>query len=172
LFRIVFVVVLLVQLDGGYGWNWWLVFAPFGYASYQSFAELQQMAMEKDPALFAPTQTTTQPNSSGKTDYGAVGENAAATPSDAQRTTLSPEVREEVKAQVMASSSKLCSNKCCSQGFLLAILFLLAGKLQGGWLFFLSDHLAFSRCGKLVRALLYWANATLHCAVVVVCTWC
>lgn len=139
-FRIVFVLVLLVQLDGGLEWNWWLVFAPIWVmsslvccANYQAFAEVQRMAMVKDPALFAPNRNNNagDANEAGKTtSYGAVGENGGATPGDAQASTLTEEEREQLRAQVTSSSSKLC-NKCCSQGFLLIIIFLFVGKLQG-----------------------------------------
>jgi hypothetical protein len=139
-FRIAFVVTLIFQLDGGPGWNWWLVFAPIWImsflvccANYQAFVEVQRMAMEKDPALFAPNENKEDGAEAGKTattTYGAVGENGGATPSDAQEATLTEEEREQLRAQVTSSSSKLC-NKCCSQGFLLIIIFLFVGKLQG-----------------------------------------
>lgn len=132
LFRIAFGVVLLVQLDGGFDWSWWLVFMPFWimtlflcYANYKAFAEVQKMAAEKDPTLFgSPPAEPGQPE--GK--YGAMGEDGK--PAGAQQSTMTEEEREELKAQVMASSSKLCS-KCCSQGFLLIIVVLFVGKLQG-----------------------------------------
>jgi hypothetical protein len=133
-FRIAFVVLLLVQLDGDMGWSWWFVFAPFWimtglfcYANYQSFSEVQQMAMEKDPTLFGLKRDTDE-----TANYGAVGKDGDATPSAANegRSELTVEEQEELKAQVMASSSRLCS-KCCSQGFLLLIVVLFVGKIQG-----------------------------------------
>lgn len=129
LFRIAFGTVLLVQLDGGFDWSWWLVFMPFWImtlficcANYKVYAEVQKMAAEKDPTLFE-THTETAPPE-GK--YGAMGEDGLGKPAQS----LSEQEREELKAQVMASSSKLCS-KCCSQGLLLIIVFLFVGKLQG-----------------------------------------
>lgn len=188
LFRVGFVILLLVQLDGNMNWNWWVVFLPFWivttlicYANYQSFAEVQKMAAEKDPTLFGQTATSTplRPKPTASTSagagdvetgnavgggggnvpsssyYGAVGDDgyvgkmdnsgvgidpAAATFSGgaaapAASTTppvpeLSDEEREELKAQVMASSSRLCS-KCCFQGFILIIFIFFVGKLQG-----------------------------------------
>jgi DnaJ domain/Transmembrane Fragile-X-F protein len=136
-FRIAFVVILLIQLDGGLEWSWWLVFAPIWImsllvccANYQAFAEVQRLAMEKDPALFTPAANKDDGAEAGKTTYGAVGENGGATPSETQASTLTEEEREQLRAQVMSSSSKLC-NKCCSQGFLLIIICLFVGKLQG-----------------------------------------
>jgi hypothetical protein len=116
------------------GWSWWFVFAPFWimtglfcYANYQSFSEVQQMAMEKDPTLFGLKRDTDE-----TANYGAVGKDGDATPSAANegRSELTVEEQEELKAQVMASSSRLCS-KCCSQGFLLLIVVLFVGKIQG-----------------------------------------
>ena len=131
LFRIAFGAVLLVQLDGGFDWSWWLVFMPFWimtvfmcYSNYKAFAEVQKQAAEKDPTLFGThPSATAQPE--GK--YGAMGEDGSAKPA---QSTLTEEEQEELKAQVMASSSKLCS-KCCTQGLLLIIVFLFVGKLQG-----------------------------------------
>jgi hypothetical protein len=136
-FRIAFVLLLLFQLDGNMYWSWWFVFAPFWimtglfcYANYQAFAEVQQMAMEKDPTLFGLKQGTDAANA----NYGAVGQNGDATPAAAneaaRRSDLTVEEQEELKAQVMASTSRLCS-KCCSQGFLLIIVMLFVGKIQG-----------------------------------------
>jgi len=133
LFRIAFGAVLLVQLDGGFDWSWWLVFMPFWgmslylcFANYRAFAEVQKMAAKKDPTLFAPPQEAAQPG--GK--YGAMAEDGTPAPATGAQSTLTEEEKEELKAKVMASSSKLCS-KCCSQGFLLIIVFLFVGKLQG-----------------------------------------
>ncbi|KAG7346150.1 chaperone DnaJ domain containing protein [Nitzschia inconspicua] len=145
--RIVFVALLLVQIDGLVDWNWWLVFTPFWImtlviclANYQSFAAVQQMAAEKDPTLFGmqkDNSKSTSPGSNGTetgtTNYGSVGPDGAATPEATNtqpQSELSEEEREELKAAVLASSSKLCS-KCCSQGFMLILMCLFVAKLQG-----------------------------------------
>jgi hypothetical protein len=134
-FRILFVIVLLVQIDGYVNWSWWLVFTPFWvmtflvcYANYQSFAEVQTMAAEKDPTLFGINKEGDK--APGATNYGAVGTDGEATPDAAAKPELSEDEKEELKAQVMASGSKLCS-KCCSQGFLLILMFFFVAKLQG-----------------------------------------
>lgn len=142
-FRIGFVALLLVQLDGLVDWNWWLVFTPFWVVTaliclvnYQSFAQVQQMAAEKDPTLFGLPSGAATSNSeigtTGATNYGSVGLDGTATPeaTAAPQCELSEEEREELKATVMASGSKLCS-KCCSQGFLLILVCLVVAKLQG-----------------------------------------
>lgn len=136
-FRIAFVILLLTQIDGLIDWNWWLVFLPFWimtavicYANFKSFDEVKQAAAERDPTLFG--LSTQQAPGGVPSNYGTVGENGEATPSATAVPTssLTEEEREELKAQVMASSSKLCS-KCCSQGFVLILLFLFVSKLQG-----------------------------------------
>jgi hypothetical protein len=135
-FRIVFVALLLIQIDGLIDWNWWLVFFPFwamtaviACANYRSFAEVTQAAAERDPTLFG---VGTQDAAGMTSNYGTVGDNGEATPSATapSNSPLTDEEREELKAQVMSSSSKLCS-KCCSQGFVLILIFLFVAKLQG-----------------------------------------
>jgi hypothetical protein len=138
-FRIAFCILLLIQIDDYVNWNWWLVFTPFWimtslicFANYQAFAEVQQTAVEKDPTLFG-MQPEKNPQNTATTNYGAVGTDGEATPEatgGGPASALSEEEREELKAQVMASGSRLCS-KCCSQGFLLILMCLFVGKLQG-----------------------------------------
>lgn len=137
-FRIAFVFLLLIQIDGVVSWSWWLVFLPFWvmtfvicYSNYQAFAEVQQVAAEKDPTLFGLKKEAAAANTAAgaASNYGTVGKDGEATP-EATQPELTEEEREELKAQVMASGSKLCS-KCCSQGFLMILMFLFVAKLQG-----------------------------------------
>jgi hypothetical protein len=132
-FRIAFCLLLLIQLDGNVGWSWWLVFAPFWimtalfcYSNYSAFAEVQNMAAEKDPATFGNKNDVPFKESS----YGVVGADGNASAAATTKPDITEEEREELKAQVMASSSRLCS-KCCSQGFLLIMAFLFVAKIQG-----------------------------------------
>jgi Transmembrane Fragile-X-F protein len=133
-FRVVFVVFIILQLDGYVDWSWWIVFLPFWVATfaicfvnYQSFAEVQKMAADKDPSIFGLAGDATPP----ATNYGAVGADGEATPGAANGpSALSEEEREELKAQVGAAGSKVCS-KCCYQGFLVILICLFIGKLQG-----------------------------------------
>jgi hypothetical protein len=137
-FRVTFSLFLMIQLGASVNLSWWLVFLPVWvlstlmcYANYQAFAQVQQMAAEKDPSLFG----LQQPNEEGvhtSTDYGAVGVDGSATAGVASSPgpNLTEEEREDVKAYVMASASNLCS-KCCSQGFLLILICMFVAKLQG-----------------------------------------
>jgi hypothetical protein len=99
--------------------------ALFCYANYQAFSEVQQMAAEKDPTIFGLKKSDDESDAPSSSNYGAMGKDG--TPAKPE---LSEEEREELRAQVMASSSRLCS-KCCSQGFLLIIVFLFVAKIQG-----------------------------------------
>lgn len=140
IFRIVFCIILILQLERGSDsqWNWWLVFIPFWimvvivcFVNLHSFIEVQKMAAEKDPTLFStmnPEATMHVNQAANAADYGAVGPDGSAAPQPTSP--LSPEEQEELKAQVMASGSKVVSI-CCSQTFLLIMLCLIVAKLQG-----------------------------------------
>eukprot|EP00751_Fragilariopsis_kerguelensis_P019772 CAMPEP_0170896104 /NCGR_PEP_ID=MMETSP0734-20130129/44573_1 /TAXON_ID=186038 /ORGANISM="Fragilariopsis kerguelensis, Strain L26-C5" /LENGTH=544 /DNA_ID=CAMNT_0011288237 /DNA_START=71 /DNA_END=1701 /DNA_ORIENTATION=+ len=143
IFRIIFITILIVQLDTSIELNWWIVFTPFWImtflicvTNYQVFAEVQLMAVEKDPTLFGLSSKQEGGNNSTNNNYGSVGDGAA-TPeatSTAAAASLQSELtedeREELKAQVINGGSKLCS-KCCSQGLLLILMLLVLAKLQG-----------------------------------------
>lgn len=133
-FRASFSVFLLIQFGATVNLSWWLVFLPVWilsalvcYSNYQAFAQVQQMAAEKDPTLFGLQQPHDEGNTSS--DYGAVGVDGSAT-TGATGPNLSEEEREDLKAHVMTSASNLCS-KCCSQGFLLVLICLFVAKLEG-----------------------------------------
>eukprot|EP00980_Cylindrotheca_fusiformis_P006266 scaffold1340_cov122-Cylindrotheca_fusiformis.AAC.9 len=136
-FRVIFSIFVLIQSATNGRLSWWLVFLPVWLLSsliclsnYQAFAQVQQMAYEKDPSLFG----LQQPGEEGTTsiNYGAVGVDGEATTGAASSsgTNLTEDEKEELKAQVMSSASNLCS-KCCSQGFLLVLICLFVAKLQG-----------------------------------------
>jgi hypothetical protein len=145
-FRILFYAFLITELDTNLDWNWWGVFVPFWIMSfciccgnYQSFSEVLAQAAKKDPETFGfATQTATdtvdeENPSTTATNYGAVGADGEATTEKAAESAvppITPEEREELRGQVMASGSKMMS-KCCSQAFVLLIVFLFVGKIQG-----------------------------------------
>mmetsp|Transcript_19581 Transcript_19581/g.48760 ORF Transcript_19581/g.48760 Transcript_19581/m.48760 type:complete len:528 (-) Transcript_19581:55-1638(-) len=139
--RLVFIVILIVQFDTSVDLNWWLTFLPFWIAifgvcvvNYQAFAKVKLAAVQKDPELFGVIPTTTGDeelgtNLTGNVDYGSVGNDGAATPEVAS-SNLTEEEKQKLKEEVVNSGSKLCT-QCCSQGFILLILCLIVGKLQG-----------------------------------------
>jgi hypothetical protein len=134
-FRALFVIFLVIQIDTDVDFNWWLIFLPIWIMTFlicaancQAFAEVQHMAAEKDPGLFGLSNDE-------EMDYGSVGRDGAATPEAASagalpRSELSEEEKERLKEQVINSGSTLCT-QCCSQGFVLILVFLIVGKLQG-----------------------------------------
>ena len=129
-FRVVFFVFLLVQLDTGANWSWWLVFAPFFTMSCclccnqcQKYSEVQANAAE----LFDDINRETE--GEGGIDYGAM-EEGQSTAENQGKQPLSAEQKEEIKSQVLRESYKACST-CCSQAFFLLLIFLCLGKMQG-----------------------------------------
>ncbi|GKY96172.1 hypothetical protein MPSEU_000577000 [Mayamaea pseudoterrestris] len=138
MFRIAFCACLLVRLDLHTDWSWWIVFLPLWvmmflicYTNWQAFAEVQRKAHEKDPNLFVPS-TDNGASPDVEAGYGAVATDGTATSEQTQQQApkLSDQEKEELRAQVVASSSKLCS-KCCSLGFILIVVVLFVAKLQG-----------------------------------------
>lgn len=158
IFRALFWIVLVVQLETPAELNWWLIFAPVWIMicfvcknDYEAFYEVQTMAAEKDPNLFglsgdeemgmpseagAMTGTTnaTAASETGTTNYGSVGIDDAATPAATATTSQAPKLTEEekerLKEQVVNSGSQFCT-KCCGQFFIFILLCLAVSKLQG-----------------------------------------
>jgi DnaJ domain/Transmembrane Fragile-X-F protein len=180
LLRLGFVVILLLQLDGYMDWSWWLVFAPIWVMSlilcclnYQAYTEVRRMAMEKDPTLFQPPATANPANGSTAPTYGSVNEATETKPTHAP---LTEEEREQLRAQLMSSSSKFV-NRCCSQSFLLIIIALFVGKLQGAdfsSLWIISPFLFVVRFVCYVHApkvymLLNWCDSSFRQAGLILC---
>jgi len=123
-FRLIFQVILIYQLDNDLGWNWWLIFTPFWImslciccGSYQSFAEVQGSLAEMDPSLFNGDEENLEAGGSG---YGAMD----------GKGNVSEEKKEELKAQLVQSGYRMVTS-CCTQAFFLLIVGLLVGKVQG-----------------------------------------
>jgi hypothetical protein len=126
MFRVLFMVFVLLKLDDGLNWNWWLIFSPFFVTSLcicwgnlQDHAEVQAFAEEK---------MTKRDGEANATDYGAMEEgreenNEGSSP-------LSEKEVDEMRARLMQSSSRLLTT-CCSQICLLIILCIGLVKIQG-----------------------------------------
>ena len=125
-FRALFLILLLIQLDSGAGWSWWLIFTPFFTMSCclccsqcQEYAEVQASAAEK----LGPNM-----GMDNATDYGAMEEG---TSSEAKANeTLTDEEREQIKHEVFQASAKAVT-MCCSQTFFLVLITLCLTKVQG-----------------------------------------
>lgn len=132
--RLLFVALLLYQLDVvNSNANWWLIFMPFWlltaamcYSNYQAFDIVQRYAMERDPTLFG---MATEDDPLTQQRYGTMPDEENPN-SSSSASPLTEQEREELKAKVMNSTGKLLS-KCCSQGFILILVLLFVGKLQG-----------------------------------------
>lgn len=115
IFRVIFLVFLITQLDSERNWNWWYIFTPFWVmsfciccGSYQAFAEAQTTLAEKDPSFF---------NSDVENDNKAANN-------------ISREEQEELKSQLLQSGYRMMTS-CCTQAFVLLIVGLFVGKIQG-----------------------------------------
>lgn len=120
-FRIAFIALLMVQLDTGVDWSWWLVFTPFFAMSCcicctqcQKYTDLQAKAAEKLDAAIATNAE----------NYGAMEEGVNAAAQDSE--SLSEEEKNEIKTQLVKTLST-----CCSQTIFLVLICLCLGKLQG-----------------------------------------
>ena len=120
IFRDVFLLLLILQLDDEIDWSWWLIFLPIWVLSCiyccSSFKELAD-AQEAAATLFQDEEQGTG------SSYGAVD--------SSDRSNLTEEEKEILKEQLQASSSQFC-NTCCNLTFLLLMLCLLVGKANGG----------------------------------------
>jgi len=135
LFRVVFMIFLIIQMDGVINWNWWFIFAPFWVLSIficlgscQSFNDAQTNLAEKDPGFIAKmTGHDPADNSNGTTIYSQMGQSTSGANS---KTTVTEDEKEEAKTQYMQAGYKMVT-AFCSQVFLLIILGLFVGKMQG-----------------------------------------
>mmetsp|Transcript_63925 Transcript_63925/g.75678 ORF Transcript_63925/g.75678 Transcript_63925/m.75678 type:complete len:630 (+) Transcript_63925:182-2071(+) len=143
-FRVVFLLFLITELDTDVGWNWWFIFSPFWImsfciccGSYQGFAEAQAALAEQDPDFMSMTGKKTDGNDgdeenqtlNGEGSYGAMGPDGGDSGSKASKK-LTEEETNELKAQLMQSGYRMVSS-CCSQAFILLIVGLFVGKIQG-----------------------------------------
>ena len=125
-----FLILLLIRLDGGTNLSWWLVFTPFFVMSYylchnqcQKYAEAQAYATEK-------LDETTNTEAENGTDYGAMEGGNAPNLDGQPSESLSEDERKEIKSQVLEASSKAVST-CCSQFIFLVLIILCLSKIQG-----------------------------------------
>eukprot|EP00568_Trieres_chinensis_P011085 CAMPEP_0183293296 /NCGR_PEP_ID=MMETSP0160_2-20130417/2029_1 /TAXON_ID=2839 ORGANISM="Odontella Sinensis, Strain Grunow 1884" /NCGR_SAMPLE_ID=MMETSP0160_2 /ASSEMBLY_ACC=CAM_ASM_000250 /LENGTH=650 /DNA_ID=CAMNT_0025454383 /DNA_START=156 /DNA_END=2108 /DNA_ORIENTATION=- len=142
-FRVSFLIFLIIQLDFGLELNWWLVFTPIWVLSlciccgtFQSFREVAAAAAERDPETFGNitgkkmTGTGFDEEAQGGSAYGAMGDDSSDTEGGEKKPSLTQEEKEELKGQVMQSGYRMMT-ACCSQAFLLVIVILFVGKLDG-----------------------------------------
>mmetsp|Transcript_28772 Transcript_28772/g.61052 ORF Transcript_28772/g.61052 Transcript_28772/m.61052 type:complete len:615 (-) Transcript_28772:83-1927(-) len=126
--RVTFTVLLVLNLDLGAGWSWWLVFLPiFAMAgcvvgsAFGSFAKTQSEAVKKDPAMFGLDPSDEDGGTYSKMDENKQGE---------EKTPLSDEEKDELKAKV-AQSAYRAVGTCFSQCFFILIMCVLIGKIEG-----------------------------------------
>jgi hypothetical protein len=127
-FRVAFLILLIIHLDFHMRWNWWLIFSPFWIMSVciccgscHKFREVHASAVEKDPTFFGVGKGG---GDDSATNYGAM-EDGKAGP-----TPLSDTAKEEVMSDVVHAAYKLLGS-FASQIFVLLIAGLFVAKLQG-----------------------------------------
>lgn len=148
--RLILVIIIITQLDDGIHWNWWLIFTPIWIMSFfmcalsfYKFNEAQNAIIRRDPQMFAnmtgravDEEAASDEHAAangGASSYGALEENDTGKQSAGaaeKRPELSDHEKEELKAQFLQAGYKLLGS-CCSQAFLLLIVCLFVGKLEG-----------------------------------------
>jgi len=138
--RFVFTVLLVLNLDLGKEWSWWIVFIPIFVmvvciigSAFQNWVEVQAEAAKRDPSLF-------DPNADVEQGYANMDDNAK----NEDDQPLTDEEKEELKTKVAQAAYRVVGT-CCSQCFFLIILFVLVAKIQGAgysWLVIISPFLA------------------------------
>jgi hypothetical protein len=123
--RLIFTVLMVLNLQLELDWSWWLVFLPIWAmafcicgAAFRRFSEAQAEAAQRDPGTFGGEDPATA--------YAKMDESKK----DGQPQPLSDEEREELKAKVMHSAYKAVGT-CFSQCFFLFLMCLLIAKIEG-----------------------------------------
>eukprot|EP00985_Skeletonema_marinoi_P007326 scaffold3207_cov165-Skeletonema_marinoi.AAC.6 len=138
--RVVFTVLLVLNLDLGKEWSWWIVFIPIFVmvvcivgSSFQNWVEVQAEAAKRDPSLFDQTADVEQ-------GYAQMDDDAK----NDDDQPLTDEEKEELNAKVAQAAYRVLGT-CCTQCFFLVLLCVLVGKMQGAgysWLVIISPFLA------------------------------
>lgn len=140
--RMTFFIIVAINLDLDAQWNWWLIFLPiFGMSAcivgsaVRTFAIFKDEAVRSDPVTFASTanggtggEAADPSNSySNMNNGGGVEEENAC---DGKPVPISDEEREELRAKV-AQSAYRAGGTCLSQCFIIIMVCVLVGKIQG-----------------------------------------
>mmetsp|Transcript_20570 Transcript_20570/g.37120 ORF Transcript_20570/g.37120 Transcript_20570/m.37120 type:complete len:622 (+) Transcript_20570:246-2111(+) len=130
--RFTFTLLLVLNLDLGEEWSWWLVFLPIFAmtgcivgSAFGSFAKTQSEAVKKDPSLFG-LDPSAAGNDGEQGAYAKMDENKQGE----EPTPLRDEEKDELKAKV-AQSAYRAVGTCFSQCFFIIIMCVLIGKIEG-----------------------------------------
>lgn len=148
--RVAFAVLLVLNLDvAGGDWSWWLVFLPIfamaacvAMSAFWGFARAKAEAVARDPALFGmdPDGGVDRKEDGGEEADAGAGSSSSSTPyakmeegsrnGKEETSPLTDEERDELKARVGQSAYRALAT-CLSQCFLVVILCVLIGKVEG-----------------------------------------
>lgn len=147
--RIAFTILLVLNLDPGNEWSWWIVFIPIFVmvtcivgSAFQNWVEVQAEAAKRDPTLFDYPNTADVEQGGLGSPYTQMKDDKAKT--DEDQPPITDEEKEELKTKVAHAAYRVVGT-CCSQCFFLIILFVLVAKIQGAeysWLVIISPFLA------------------------------
>lgn len=122
--RIIFVLLLVLQLDNQINWNWWLIFSPFFVASLCAFCsqldELQEVQTSVDENMNQPSSDTIY----GTMEEGNSGENGP------NPTNLSEEEQNEMRARFLQSTSRTFTT-CVVQAVIIFYICIMVFKISG-----------------------------------------
>ena len=139
--RVVFTVLVVLNLEFGKEWSWWIVFTPIFVmvvciigSAFHNWVQVQAEAAARDPSLF-------DQNADIEQGYTQMDDNNA---NNDDEKPLTDEEKEELKTKVAQAAYRVVGT-CCSQCFFLVILCVLIVKIQGAgysWLVIISPFLA------------------------------
>lgn len=133
--RVTFTVLLVLNLDLGKEWSWWLVFLPiFAMAvcivgsAFRAFGQMQAEAMKRDPTSFGLDPDTVGGDEEEGASYAAMGEGKQT--EQGEEEPLSDAEKDELRARVAQSAYRAVAT-CFSQCFFIVIMCVLVGKIEG-----------------------------------------
>jgi len=131
--RVTFTILLVLNLDLGKDWSWWLVFLPiFAMAgcivgsAFGNFSRTQGDAVKKDPALFGMDPSTVNNDEEQGGSYSKMEENSK----QGSTEPLSEEEQAELKTKV-AQSAYRAVGTCFSQCSFILIMCVIIAKIEG-----------------------------------------
>jgi hypothetical protein len=126
--RIIFVLLLVLQLDSQIDWSWWLIFSPFFVASLCSCCSQIDEMQEVQSYVDEHMNQTSSMNSD--TAYGAMEEGTSGENNGPNPTNLSEEEQNEMRARFLQSTSRTFTT-CVVQAVIIFYICIMVFKISG-----------------------------------------